>query len=351
MKIFRFALKIPPALGGMENHILELTKHQINTGHKVNLFYNSGDAQGDNFIKIIKFPLYKLKPQFIGVLFFYSSLLIRFLKTRDTADIIHLHGDWSSLVFLYPLKRLTKAKAVFTIHDEISENNIYKFLMRMFLRNVDIILVTGYQINSQLKKICDKKVIVQPSGINDLFFKENQNKYKSTKQIRVLTVARFVEKKNIDYVLEIASYRPKLKFTIVGGGPEKERLINLIELKKLSNVEIKNERSKEELYDIYHQHDIFLLTSIKEGTPTVLFEAMACGLPFVYSNAGKVNKYITSKNIFLSQTSSINEYLDSIDRLSKDDKLRHKISSQNKKEAKNYSWPIIAKKINQLYEI
>ena len=41
--------------------------------------------------------------------------------------------------------------------------------------------------------------------------------------------------------------------------------------------------------------DIFVLASLNEGNPTVMFEALGCGIPFVSTNVGGVCEIITSK--------------------------------------------------------
>lgn len=72
--------------------------------------------------------------------------------------------------------------------------------MPKLVQDVDLIFSTGYDTANELEKLSGKKVIVQPSGINEIFFQEFEKSFES----KSFTVANLFPKKNIEFVLKIA---------------------------------------------------------------------------------------------------------------------------------------------------
>ena len=113
--------------------------------------------------------------------------------------------------------------------------------------------------------------------------------------IRLLTVARLVEKKGLEYsikaVAQLIKTHPSLKYDIVGEGPLHGELSNLIhELEVQDKIKLLGYRNKDEVRALYAEAHIFLLTSVtssngdEEGQGVVLQEAQAMGLPVVCTN-------------------------------------------------------------------
>lgn len=109
--------------------------------------------------------------------------------------------------------------------------------------------------------------------------------------VRILTVARHVEKKGLEYairaVAELDSDRD-ITYTIAGDGPRREQLETLVdELGVNDRIEMVGWVSQEEVSRLMSDSHIFVLPSVtaengdKEGTPTVLLEAQSSGLPVV----------------------------------------------------------------------
>jgi starch synthase len=88
-------------------------------------------------------------------------------------------------------------------------------------------------------------------------------------------VGRFVEKKGLQVLRQLAGQRPDVNFVLAGRGP-----INPV-LWGLSNVTVCGDLPQSSLAMLYHTADIFLLPSVGEGYPLVVQEAMACGLPVI----------------------------------------------------------------------
>lgn len=78
-----------------------------------------------------------------------------------------------------------------------------------------------------------------------------------------------------------------IKVCVVGNGPCKDSLKKLAdELQLGDNVDFVG--FKQDVAYYYNSAKIFVLTSEREGSPTVFLEAMMCGLPSVVSNCGDI---------------------------------------------------------------
>jgi L-malate glycosyltransferase len=349
MKILRLYTRLPPLLGGMENHIRQLTIEQFKLGHNVAIYYNQGNQVSDSDIQITKIPLYKIKPQFIGLLIFHSLVLVRLLINKNKFDIVHIHGDWSSLVFSKFIKKIVYAnKLILTIHDQLSENIIKKKLLTIFLKPVDVIFSTGFNGAKQLKQLTTKKIIVQPSGIKEMFFSPPKRDLKNNK-FTILTVANLFPKKNIELVIEIAQALKDYNFIVIGEGSHRKVLENIIQRENIENIELLGFKNDEIVKQYYYTSDCYLLTSLEEGTPTSMLEAMASGLPIVCSEAGGVKLILNKKN-YIIENNSKSMFINCLSMLANKKKLREDIAEINIIDSKDYAWKNVAQNIEKYLE-
>ncbi len=89
----------------------------------------------------------------------------------------------------------------------------------------------------------------------------------------LLFVGRFVEKKGLSTLRELASANPDWRISLVGSGPIDPGTWNL------TNVRLLGRMTREQLAELYRAADALVLPSVGEGFPLVVQEAMACGLP------------------------------------------------------------------------
>ena len=109
-----------------------------------------------------------------------------------------------------------------------------------------------------------------------------------------------------------------------------------------------------EVQQIMRKGDVFLFTSIMEGTPHVVLEAIQNGLPVICFDAcgqsGVVNEKIGIKIAMTNKSKAIIDFADAIRKLYDDRKLLHAMADNCKQRQKELSWNSKAKKMVGLYE-
>ncbi len=107
--------------------------------------------------------------------------------------------------------------------------------------------------------------------------------------IRILSVARLVQKKGLsDAIRAVAQLPCAYEFVIAGDGPLRESLHALVrELRVAESVRFCGPLTSREIADMLQETDIFLAPSVTapdgdiEGIPVAIMEAMATGIPVV----------------------------------------------------------------------
>jgi teichuronic acid biosynthesis glycosyltransferase TuaC len=143
------------------------------------------------------------------------------------------------------------------------------------------------------------KVRVIPTGYDRSVFRpvdkgeaRSQLGLPASKRI-LLTVANLVPQKGLQYLLDgfaqISKSRPDLTLVIVGGGElDGDLRARAAGLGVKGSVLFAGRRPHEEVSMWMNACDVLVLSSVSEGSPTVLPEAMACGRPIVATTVGGI---------------------------------------------------------------
>jgi glycosyltransferase involved in cell wall biosynthesis len=116
--------------------------------------------------------------------------------------------------------------------------------------------------------------------------------------IRITTPVRLYVTKGLNYLLEaivkVKAVYPKAQFRVYGDGPMRDELLAYAEKLGLNGKEIfvGPFTSREHLSRIMSETDIFTMSSILEGLPVALLEAMSYGRPLVVTPVGGIPEAI-----------------------------------------------------------
>jgi glycosyltransferase involved in cell wall biosynthesis len=177
---------------------------------------------------------------------------------------------------------------------------------------------------------------IVPTGVDTTFFTPNCARPANPRP-RVLFVGALRAFKGPHVVLEAAQRFPQADFVIVGSGVMAQELQE--RAKTLSNVVMKNSLGRAAVRDEYRNADIFLFPSKWEGSPRVLLEAAACGLPVIARKDYEPESVINAHTGFLA--TSDEEMMARLGELIANPDLRRKFGHAGHNHAAHFSWDII----------
>lgn len=237
-------------------------------------------------VLLLKKKIYKkyIKDNYDVEIAFLEGPITRLLSinNKNTKKIAWIHNDITK-VFGNGLKSKLKKildKRIYSKYDTIvfvSEDNLKKFnkeykdIRNKYLEPIKKEVIYNYIDKENIIKKAEEK--------NDIVFNKDR--------INFVTVARLVEQKGIDRLIEIHSRLIKngLKhnFYIIGDGPEKEKLEILIKKQKIEET-FKLLGKKENPYPYIKKADYFCLLSRFEGYGMVLEEAKILDKPIIITD-------------------------------------------------------------------
>jgi glycosyltransferase involved in cell wall biosynthesis len=151
--------------------------------------------------------------------------------------------------------------------------------------------------------------------------------------VRILTVGRLIWQKAQHLLLEACAdlVRQGIGFhlRLVGEGPLRPAIEKQItDLGLAGNVTMVGALPQEQVWLEYRRTDLFILSSISEGSPFVILEAMACGLPVIAPDLHGIPEMIEdSINGRLFKTGSVQSLVEAMMELIKNETIRKRLGA------------------------
>jgi len=376
MRIARIIEYFPPHVGGMERHGLTLSFEQHKFGRDVEVFIGYGGDSKSDFKDAPKsdFRIYKTPLQFLPLYSkirrlwfnFWAYNKVRKNHQNNPYDIIHLHGDFVEAYFGGKLSKKLDIPTVITIHAGLNKR-LLKPKNAKYFKNISKIICVSNEIANDLKIIGvpEDKLAVISSGIYLIEF-DSQNIYENKIAILrnqyskpvIISVGVLRLAKGFKYLIKAFKIL-KEKFgeatlIIIGDGSERDKLEK--QAQNTADIHFLGRQDHGKIIEYLKSSDVFVLPSIdlpqdREGTPTSIMEAMAAGLPVVATKVGGVS-YLVRENIngFLVNPGSYEELAEAIIKIIDNHDIAEKMSAQNLEDIKQKDWPVIVKKIDEVYK-
>jgi len=334
-------------LGGAQKQLLSIIAHIDRGRFNIFLFTARNGLLLDDFIsikdiavkrsKFLDRPINPLKD-------FFALIEICLFIKKEKITIVHTHSSKAGVLGRLAAKMAGVKVIIHTVHgwsfnnyQNVIKRKFFIWLERFIARFTDSIVVVSYHDKQKglLNRIGreDRYKLIH-YGIeyskfnveNNIIRKElgiNQN------DLLVCMIACFKPQKAPQDFIKAASkvieIFPNAKFLFVGDGILRRQLEIMIEKYNLQTSVILASWRRD-IEKILSATDIFVLTSLWEGFPVSVLEAMASSCPVVVTRTGGVEEIvIEGKNGFLAWPRDIDKVVESLSNLLKDGSLRKKI--------------------------
>lgn len=226
------------------------------------------------------------------------ALQIRRLKI----DVIHCHG-YKPSVYAYLIGKMTGIRAMATCHLWFIEDDapwkmramirVEKFLYRHF----PAVVAVSDKIRDTLIAAGAKqtKVHLVRNGIAMGDFQIAEPAARKDNEFRVLNVARLAQQKGQCYLVAAAKIikqaRRDVRILIVGEGELRDELQQQIKEEQVEDI-VTLVGFRSDVREMLQDSDLFVLSSLDEGMPISLLEAVATKVPAVVTPVGDIPKLI-----------------------------------------------------------
>ena len=157
----------------------------------------------------------------------------------------------------------------------------------------------------------------------------------------IVTIARLAVVKNLsfafDIVKEYAQRYGKIYYILVGDVDDVswDQLHREVNSRGLANI-VRYMGEQRDIRQFYHAADIFLTTSLREGLPTTVLEAQACGVPVLATNVvGNNEAIIDGKTGYLLPLGHLDGFVEKMWILNKDPQLRYELGAAGRRNVLN----------------
>jgi glycosyltransferase involved in cell wall biosynthesis len=257
---------------------IETNEDNMNTSLRKTYF--TALLRNMNIIKQLNFDIFYIH----SIEAFLPILILGYYKKK----ILFSHGNFYDIL---PFLRFGRGNKLFKA--------IFKTYINLILKKADQIFVLDDKTYNDYKKVLKypSKISIVNNSINHEDFKPNM--LKKSEKLNLLYVGRLSKNKSIDKIIlsiKELKYEIDCILLIVGAGEEREQLKQIITSNNMGNyVKLVGKKSSEELGRIYNHSDILILNSFTEGSPMVILEAIASGIPVITTRVGNIDRTIKGK--------------------------------------------------------
>jgi glycosyltransferase involved in cell wall biosynthesis len=289
------------------------------------------------------------------------------LLKHEGVTVLHAHRYKENLLAWLLAQRLGVREIVTTIHGlpESPENRGRAVQAVGWLRRLDLLVVS--KLFSMAVAVSDemKRALIGRYGFREDRVRVIRNggrfpavtpaEKSNTGGFHIGTVGRLVPIKGLDLFLEVAAVlrrqMPAVRFSILGDGPLRDELGRQASRLGLADC-VEFVAPRPDPFGYYRSLDLYLNTSVHEGLPLSVVEAMACGTPVVSAAVGGIPEIVThGEHGFLVQGRDPGRFAERCLTLMRDSRLRRSMGEDAATAARSgLSAEAMARQYRRLYE-
>jgi len=301
----------PTEVGGLERVVHALASGQRAAGHRVVVAAVLGRSAADHpfvqplvdaDVEVVPLPL---APR----AYLRERAAVVGICRRVRPDVVHTHGHRVDVVDAGAARRLG-LPTVTTVHGFTGgdwKNRLYERLQRRAFRRFDAVVAVSRPLAADLVRagVPAGRLHMVPnawSGRGDTLPRDSARSALrvAPRQFHIGWVGRLTAEKGADVLLAALGHLGDLPLSVsvLGDGRARHELEALAARRGVAN-RVHWFGSVPDAARLFAGFDVFVLSSRTEGTPIVLFEAMAAGTPIVATAVGGVPDVLSSREALL----------------------------------------------------
>ncbi|MGX7109210.1 glycosyltransferase family 4 protein [Facklamia miroungae] len=353
-----------PATDGICTRLANMTTSMKKLGHEVVVVSPDLGIEEYQGVKVIpmdsfSFPLYKSRPWGLP-----SRKMKRIIEDFNP-DIVHAVNPFFMVTSAVKYAKRLEIPLLTSYHTHIPDyldhynlpllKPILWDYIRFWHQDADLNITVSESLQTELidQGIATEGVLPRGIDLNKrhpkFFDQELYEKWTfGLKDQKLLVyVGRLAAEKDLDHLLPIFANRDDVCLTIVGDGPEKQRLTELFDGTKTTFTGFLD---GEALSKAYATGDAFIFPSISETFGLVISESMASGVPVIAAENGPTLEQIEpNQSGMIYQSGNIESMIEALKILDNPLKLKE-LGLKARREAEKYSWENATRKLLDYYE-
>jgi len=250
---------------------------------------------------------------------FHCALQLRRYIRRHNIKIVHSHLFMATLIARMACPG--NVKLITTIHSLPSKNYfagrpLARLMEKITYRKRHHIIAICREVLNDYNSCIGIKgpYTVLYNYVEDVYHAENYQKTNLRETFRLVAVGNLKPAKNYPYLIEAFKQMPKnIQLDIFGSGPLHHELQSQIEEHDLN---IRLCGTREDIYNVLPKYDAFIMSSVYEGQPISLLEAMACGVPAILSDI-PVLREATNDHAIFYDLNDVNDLVNKVTAIAK----------------------------------
>lgn len=249
-------------------------------------------------------------------------------------------------------KWLDRRKVIGTIEsqsDLYNEATIKASQIRLWERTIlrsDVLISNSASVRASLEKEYGLPSEVIPTGVDTKFFTPDWQRPANPRP-RVLFVGSLRPFKGPQLLVRAAAMFPDTDFAIVGDGPMASELKDVVDREHLTNCELLGRLNHSDLLQQYRKADVFLFPSCWEGSPKVILEASACGLPVIARGDYSPETVVNGRTGYLGKSDE--ELLERLRYLLGNSDVRRNMGRASRALSERFDWNAIAPQWEEVF--
>ena len=356
----------PDLTGGAEIHLFELCRKLAERGYRVFVispatkFSNKASDTNSPFVRIYM----KLWPTPFATLSYIVKSFMKSFRLRQQIEIVHAHTADFSMVAAFLFSIISHKPYIVSCQGSdirIASRNLLRRIFQIpFLYNAKKIVAVSNEISEILERkygIPKGRTLVVGTGYDDRIRQELGKiklRAETQRSMRIINVANMRPVKDHKTLLEgfkkLTERMKGVRLSLIGDGPLRRQLVEFCTQQSINDVEFLGKLPHIDTLKHIENSDVFILTSIEEGMPNVIIEALALGKPVIATAVGGIPEVVKDGvNGILVPPKSPEHIAKALERLLSDSGLRKKFSRAAAESVKDYTWSKITEKYERIY--